>query len=174
MEHSILLVDDEPSVITSITRALLDEDYIIHTARNGKEALELLKHHRVKVVLSDERMPGMSGAELLSTVKERYQGTIRMMLTGHASLEATMKAVNAGEIYRFFIKPWDDIELRLAIRSAMEKYDLEAENRRLLSTVKRQAVDLKLIEKKYPGISSLERDKEGAISLSDISEEEYS
>jgi two-component system probable response regulator PhcQ len=174
MKHSILIVDDESSVIASLKRSLLDEDYTVHTALSGEEGLKILKQHRVKVVLSDERMPGMTGAKFLALVKDRYQDTVRMMLTGHASIEATMHAVNAGEIYRFFVKPWNDIELKQAIRSAMEKHDLEVENRRLLSTVKRQALEIKFMEKQYPGISEMVRDGEGAISLPEISEEEYS
>jgi two-component system probable response regulator PhcQ len=94
-------------------------------------------------------MPGMDGAEFLSIVKERHPEVALILLTGYASLEATMKAVNNGEIYRFFTKPWDEYQLKLAIRSAIEKYDLEAENRRLLKTVKRQAVELRSLEVKY-------------------------
>lgn len=173
MENKLLLVDDEPNVLASLKRTLMDEPYEIHAAVSGEKGLELLKKHRMKVVISDEKMPGMTGAEFLEIVRDRYEDVIRIILTGHASIEATMKAVNRGEIYRFFTKPWDDVELNLAIRSAVEKYDLEAENRRLLQTVRRQAVELKLIEKRYPGITMLERDFMGNIVLPEISDEEY-
>lgn len=84
-----------------------------------------------------------------------------------------MRAVNSGEIYRFFIKPWDDIELKLAIRSALEKYDLEHENRRLLRTVRHQSQELRYLERSYPGISELRREVGGAIRIeSELSEEE--
>jgi DNA-binding NtrC family response regulator len=94
------------------------------------------------------------------------------MLTGHASLEATVAAVNRGEVYRFFTKPWNDVELLMAIRTAIEKYDLEAENRRLLRTIKNQAFELKAIEKVHPGITRLEKDENGNLLLPDFSEEE--
>lgn len=101
-----------------------------------------------KLVISDERMIGMQGSELLAILKERYPATLRILLTGHATLEAAMKAVNQGEIYRFFTKPWNDTELKFAICSAIERYDLEAETRRLLATVRSQAMEIKVLEKR--------------------------
>ncbi len=174
MQDSILLVDDEPNVISSLKRALLDEPYEIYSAGSAAEGLKLLDRRQVKVIISDERMPGMTGAEFLSAVKERMPETLRIMLTGHATLEAAMNAVNSGEIYRFFVKPWNDIELKLAIRSALEKYNLEAENRRLLKIVRRQALDLKLLERKYPSITKLEKDESGNLILPEMSEVEFS
>jgi len=174
MEDSILIVDDEPNVISSLKRALLDEPYEISTANSGAEGIETLRKTGIKVIISDEKMPGMSGAEFLATVKDQFPETIRIMLTGHASLEAAMKAVNSGEIYRFFAKPWNEIELKLAIRSALDKYNLEEENRRLLRIVKKQALDLKLLERKYPSITKLEKDNEGNLVLPEVSEKEFS
>jgi hypothetical protein len=83
-----------------------------------------------------------------------------------------MKAVNSGEIYRFFTKPWNDHELILALRSAIEKFDLEAERRRLLATVKSQASELRGLEQRYPGITCVEKDDLGAVLLPEISDEE--
>lgn len=172
MNNAILLVDDEDNVIKALQRALLDEPYEIHTARSGEEGCTLLVLRSFKVVISDERMPGMGGAEFLSLVRVKHPDTIRIMLTGHASLEATMRAVNSGEIYRFFTKPWDDIELKLAIRSAIEKYDLEAENRRLLRTVKHQAAELRGLERKYPGITRVDKDPRGAYVIPEVPDDE--
>jgi len=169
MSSRILLVDDEPNVIQSLKRALMDEPYEVHTAVSGEASIQLLRANRYKVIISDERMPGMTGDELLRLVKEHYPEAVRIMLTGHASLEAAMKAVNNGEIYRFFTKPWNELELILSIRSAIEKYDLEAENRRLLKAVKNQSLELKILEKKHPGISRIERDEAGNLVLEDIS-----
>jgi len=173
MGNFILIVDDEPNVIASLKRALMDEPYEVITACNGTEGLEQLEKHRIKVVMSDEMMPGMSGTEFLTEVKKRRPETIRIMLTGHASIEAAMNAVNRGEIYRFFTKPWNDIEIKLALKSAIERYDLEEENRRLLRTVRRQAVNLKLLEKAYPSITRLDRDEEGNILIPDMDDDEF-
>lgn len=171
--NPILIVDDEPHVISSLTRSLDEEPFQISGSHGGKEALQLMQTQRFKVVISDERMPGMDGAEFLSLVKELHPETVRIMLTGHASVEATMRAVNSGEIYRFFTKPWNDTELKLALRSALEKYDLEQENRRLLRTVKQQSQELRYLERAYPGISDLRREADGAIMIDEeISEEE--
>jgi len=172
MNHGILLVDDEPNVLSALQRALLDEPYDILTATSGEKGLECLEKNQVKIIVSDERMPGMGGAEFLSQVKEKYPSVIRIMLTGHASVESTMKAVNSGEIYRFFTKPWSDTELILALRSALEKYDLEAENRRLLKTVVRQSQELKDMERRFPGITEVERDASGCFVMPELSDDE--
>jgi two-component system, probable response regulator PhcQ len=170
--HTLLIVDDEPNVIASIRRALVDEDLEVVSAPGGREGLEVLSQHPVQVVISDEKMPVMSGSEFLTRVKGLYPHTVRLMLTGQASIEAAMRAINEGEIYRFFTKPWDDINLALAIRSAFEKHDLEAENRILLQTVRRQAVDMKLLERQFPGILDVARDENGMIILENLSDEE--
>jgi two-component system, probable response regulator PhcQ len=172
MRNQILIVDDEPNVLSALQRVFLDEPYDVRTAESGEEGLELFVSEHFKVVISDERMPGMDGAEFLSIVKERHPEVARILLTGYASLEATMKAVNDGEIYRFFTKPWDEYQLKLAIRSAIEKYDLEAENRRLLKTVKRQAVELRSLEVKYPGITRVQKTGSGTLIIPEIAEEE--
>lgn len=173
MQDTILIVDDEPNVISSLKRALVDEPYAIYSVNSGEDGLKLLKQHKIKLIISDERMPGMAGSDFLSLAKKEFPDAIRIILTGHASISAAMKAINKGEIYRFFTKPWDEIELKIAIRMALEKYNLEAENRRLLKIVKRQAVDLKVIEKKYPSITELEKDKDGRIVLPEISQKEF-
>lgn len=172
MRKILLLVDDEPCVISSLRRALADEPYEILTAGNGQEGLAVCAEHRVGVVVSDERMPGMGGAEFLAAVRERHPETIRIMLTGHASVDATMRAVNEGEIYRFFTKPWDDLELRFALRSAFDRFVLEEDNRRLLRTVKRQSQELSALERKYPGITDVAKDADGILILPEISVED--
>jgi DNA-binding NtrC family response regulator len=101
MSSRILLVDDEPNIISSLQRVLLEEPYEIFSAGSAEDGLKLLETTRFKVVISDERMLGMGGAEFLSIVRNSHPETVRILLTGFASLEAAMKAVNGGEIYRF-------------------------------------------------------------------------
>jgi two-component system, probable response regulator PhcQ len=174
MKDLVMLVDDESNVLSALTRALIDEPFDILTASSGSQALKLMEGRTVKAIVSDERMVGMQGSELLAEVKRRSPETVRILLTGHASLDAAMRAVNVGEIYRFFLKPWDDGELCFALKSAIEKYDLEAENRRLLATVKSQALEIRVLEKRYPGISRVQKNEEGTFVLPDIAEEELS
>lgn len=173
MSSKVLLVDDENNVLSALTRALLDEPFELVCSSSGEDALKLMESQRFKVIVSDEMMPGMGGAELLSRVRAAWPDTLRIMLTGHATLESAIKAVNQGEIYRFFTKPWDDNDIKFAIRSAIEKYDLEAENRRLLATVRSQAMEIKVLERRYPGISRVEKDVMGSFILPDLSEEEF-
>ena len=171
--ESILIVDDEPHVISALMRGLDEEPYRVMGACSGREALQVMADRTFKVVISDERMPGMDGAEFLALVKGLHPDTVRIMLTGHASIEATMRAVNSGEIYRFFTKPWNETEIKLAIRSALEKFDLEQENRRLLRTVRHQSQELRFLEKSYPGISEIRKDARGAIEIdTDVSDDE--
>lgn len=172
MKDTILLVDDEANVLSALTRALIDDPYEILTASGGLQALEIMEGRTIKAIVSDERMVGMQGSELLAEVKRRSPHTVRILLTGHATLEAAMRAVNEGEIYRFFTKPWDDTQLRFALLSAVEKFNLEAENRRLLATVKNQAMEIKVLEKRYPGISRVEKDSRGTFVLPDIADNE--
>ncbi|HEX9022807.1 MAG TPA: response regulator [Geobacteraceae bacterium] len=172
MKNAILIVDDEPNVISALQRTLFDEQYEILSAASGEEGLAVLKEHRVKVVISDERMPGMDGADFLSIVQNRYPETVRIMLTGYASVDAAMKAVNDGGVYRFFVKPWNDLELLLALRTAIEKFDLETENRRLLAKIRDQAMEMKIMERRYSGITRVEKDEQGNLLIPDFSEEE--
>ena len=157
-QDTILIVDDEPYEICSAAGAL--------------EGIEILKNNPVKVVLSDEKMPDITGSEFLAMVREQFPDVIRIMLTGNASIDAAMKAINKGEIYRFFTKPWDDRELKFAVSAAVDKYNIEEENRRLLEIVKRQALNMKLLERQFPGITKLERDEKDRILLPDVSEQE--
>jgi DNA-binding NtrC family response regulator len=173
-KDTILIVDDEPNVVTAIKRIFIHDPYEIFSGGSASEGMEILRSHPVKVVISDERMPGVTGSEFLSTVREQFPNTIRIMLTGHASINTAMKAVNEGEIYRFLTKPWDDVELRLTVQTALDKYNLEEENRRLLKIVMQQAINLKLLERQFPGITKLDHGEDGRIMLPDISEEELS
>ena len=172
MHDPILLVDDEPNITAALKRVLIENGYDTYTAQSGAEALNILRKNLIKIIVSDEQMPGMSGADLLCIVKERYPHVVRMMLTGHASLESAMKAVNGGEIYRFFNKPWDNTELLLSMRNAVEKYDLEEENMNLLETIRRYESDLERLEKMHPGITKVDRHPDGALILS-MPDEEY-
>jgi diguanylate cyclase (GGDEF)-like protein/PAS domain S-box-containing protein len=117
-DRTLLLVDDEPNVISSLHRLLRREGYRILTAGNGARALELLATHPVQVILSDQRMPHMTGTEFLRRVKELHPDTVRIVLSGYTDLDSVMRAVNEGAIYKFLHKPWNDDLLREHIRDA--------------------------------------------------------
>ena len=113
---SVLCVDDEPSILSALRRVLRAEGCRILTAGSGAEALALLEAEPVDVVVSDMRMPVMDGARLLAEVRARWPGTARVLLTGYADMDATILAINEGQIYRYIHKPWDETELRLTVR----------------------------------------------------------
>ena len=122
-DRTLLVVDDEPSILAALRRVLRREGYRILTAESGAGGLELLATNRVQVILSDQRMPEMTGTEFLSRVKELHPDTVRMVLTGYTDLDSVTKAVNGGAIYKFLSKPWDDGELREHIRDAFGHYE---------------------------------------------------
>lgn len=152
-ENKILLVDDEPSVLNSLERVFADEDYVIFTANDAVKALEIIDQEKIKVIISDERMPGMKGSQLLSLIALQHPEVVRITLTGHASIDAAMKAVNQGEIFRFMLKPWDNFELLMAVRMGIEKYDIEMKNRKLLAQLRTQELQLERAERISPGIT---------------------
>jgi len=115
---TLLLVDDEENILNALTRMLRRDGYKVLTAMGAEEALDILGRNDVQVVISDQRMPGTSGTELLSKVKEMYPDTVRMVLSGYTDLAAVTEAINRGAIYKFLTKPWNDEELRIQIRDA--------------------------------------------------------
>ncbi|MDX2130029.1 MAG: response regulator [Chloroherpetonaceae bacterium] len=121
-ESHILLVDDEPMVLSSLSR-LLEDDYTVHTADGGAKAIELAKKYPIKVVISDQRMPGMLGHEVLRQIKAISPNTIRMLLTGYSDLDAIISSVNAGEIFRYINKPWKADNLCNLVKLGIQIYD---------------------------------------------------
>jgi DNA-binding NtrC family response regulator len=160
---TILLVDDEPNVTDALKRALRREPYEILTAVSGAAALELLERNHVDVVISDEQMPGMSGSVFLSTVRKQFPNTIRMILSGQASLEAAVRAINEGEVYRFFLKPCNPTDLAFTVQQALAHKRLEEQSRRLLREYQKQASTLARLEHHSPEIMSLDTDDQGAV-----------
>ncbi|NMG16667.1 EAL domain-containing protein [Aromatoleum bremense] len=122
-DRTLLLVDDEPSIQSALRRILRSEGYILLFAGNAAEALDLLAKHAVGVVMSDFRMPGMDGIQLLDKVKNLYPDTVRLVLSGYADIGTITNAINRGSIFRFLHKPWDDRELLQSVRDAFERFD---------------------------------------------------
>ena len=163
--HRIMIVDDDPHVLSSLERLLLRDNYQVFKADNAYEALTQLEKEPVDLIISDLRMPDMSGLELLTQVKARFPDIIRIILTGYAEIESIISAINQGEVYRFLTKPWNDFEIRFAIKQALERRDLELENKKLTHTVCKQSETLKALEKKFPGIACVEKTEDGAIII---------
>ncbi|BBO99725.1 response regulator [Sulfuriferula nivalis] len=131
MERVLLLVDDEENIAAAIVRLLHRDGYKILRAKGGKEGLELLSQNQVGVIISDQRMPEMTGVEFLSKVKELYPETVRIVLSGYTDLNSVTDAINRGAIYKFLTKPWEDDLLRENVEEAFKRYELKLENVRL-------------------------------------------
>jgi len=164
-KHTILIVDDEEMILKSICRVLRSEDYQILTAENGEKGLAILKNHDVHLVVSDQRMPGMNGIDFLKRIKKDYPQILTIMLTGNAEIEVAMNAINEAGIYKFILKPWDDNNLKVTIRRALETLELIWERDSLLEEVKTRDAILQGLEKQHPGIGTVERDENGYIII---------
>ncbi|WP_312602507.1 MULTISPECIES: ATPase, T2SS/T4P/T4SS family [Pseudomonas] len=145
--YQLLLVDDEPGILSALRRVFQRENYELYFARNGLEALKILEVRPVHLIISDFMMPGMSGSELLGKVRERWPDTLRIMLTGHANTEAVMGSIKEGAVYRFILKPWNDDDLRLTIALALEQHSLLQRNRALEQVNQKQHRDLETLAK---------------------------
>lgn len=139
---TLLLVDDEASILSSLRRLLRPAGYTIHTAESGKAGLAILEREPIDLVISDMRMPEMNGAQFLEQVRARWPATMRILLTGYADVSSTIDAINRGEIFRYIAKPWDDNQLTLTIRDALESSRLRNENARLLALTRAQNEEL--------------------------------
>jgi len=141
-EHTLLFVDDEENIQRSLQRVFHREGYNILTASNGKEGLEKIAQNKVDLILSDHKMPQMTGVEFLKEAKKTSPDTVRIILTGYADAQAAMDAINKGEVYRYITKPWNDEDLKITVKRALQQYDLTIENRRLNELTKRQNEEL--------------------------------
>lgn len=128
---SVLLVDDEGDILFSL-KALLRREFDLFTADSGAEALRILAERPIRVVMSDQRMPGMTGVELLSQVKSFYPDTIRILFTGYADIKAVVDGINRGGLYRYLTKPWDPDDLLAVLHSAADAYERQTEQVQLL------------------------------------------
>jgi DNA-binding NtrC family response regulator len=161
---TVLIVDDEPSVLSSLYRALHSEPWEVFTELSGEQALVRMREQPIKVLISDERMANMQGTELLSTVKILYPQTVRILLTGNACLESVISVINYGEIFRLLTKPWDDDNLKLIIRAALNKYDRQQKVLSVFKMFDDNPALLPFIEHNYPRICSALKDKQCALS----------
>jgi putative nucleotidyltransferase with HDIG domain len=150
-EHTVLFVDDETNILKALQRLLRIEDMNVLCASRAAEALDLLEKHPTQVVVTDQRMPEMSGVDFLARVREHYPDVVRMMLTGYTEMNVAVDAINRGEIYRLITKPWNDDELRATIRQAFDHADLKAEIKRLNQVTREQNFKLQDMNRNLEG-----------------------
>ncbi len=121
-KHCLLVVDDEPDVCDSV-HDLLRREFRVLKAHGAEEGFRVMREEEVHIVMTDQRMPQITGVELLKKIKARNPKAVRMLFTGYADLESIIAAINQGHIYQFLRKPWQPEELEVAVRQAAEEYD---------------------------------------------------
>ena len=145
IDRAILLVDDDENLLSGLVRALREQPFKVLTARNGAEAMRFLKTRNIDVIVADERMPGMSGVQLLTWVAENCPDVVRIVLTAHAEAEMAIRAINDAGVFHFFGKPCNEARLAVAIRQALEhKAALEA-SRRGVESQQQQLLELQQV-----------------------------
>ena len=153
-KFAILFVDDEEYNLVAF-KATFRQDYDIYTAQSGKEALELIKGKEIGLIITDQRMPEMTGVELLEKVLPKYPDAVRIIITGYSDVEAIISAINNGNVFRYITKPWDERELKMTIENARRLYELRIKNKELVSElqlkVNEQERTLRLFQKYVPG-----------------------
>lgn len=167
--HTVLLVDDEVNVLSSLERILRNEEYAVLTASSATEALDILQAKSVDLIISDLGMPEMNGLELLKMVKERYPAVARIVLTGQSDTPTVVRAINEGEVCRFFTKPWDNEELKVSIRQTLEHFDFLRAAYKMMCRLKEQDRLIQDLEKHHPGIT-----KDAAEDVFVLSDEYFS
>jgi DNA-binding NtrC family response regulator len=186
--YRIMLVDDEMNILSALKRALLTipfddldgERPEIETFVSARQALARIAGKPVDLVITDFRMPEMSGVEFLSEVVRLQPDVVRVVLSGQADMDAVVDAINRVQIYRFISKPWHDFELKSAITQALASRALVLENRRLADLVRKQygkisrrEAELQRLEAESPGITHLKRDADGRILIDDEDDDEF-
>jgi two-component system, probable response regulator PhcQ len=142
MDRSVLLVDDDNNLLASLVRVLHNQPFNVHTARSGEEAVDFLRTRKIDVIVADERMPGMSGVELLTWVAANCPDVARIVLTGHAETDTAIRAINDAGVAYFFTKPCNEAKLAITICNILERKQSLEDGRHALELCQRQLCEL--------------------------------
>jgi DNA-binding NtrC family response regulator len=154
-KHKILIVDDEPNILSSLKKILEGEDKEVLTAKTAEDGWNVLKENRdTEIVISDNKLPGMLGIDFLIKVKHLYPDTIRILITGYPDLNSAMDAINKAHIWRYILKPIEVEELRTLIAQAFDYHRILKENRLLLKIARQQQKWIKAFKEKHPQVVS--------------------
>ena len=145
MSYKILIVDDEPANLRVLERLFRDH-YEVLVANSGSEALELLLQYDVALLITDQRMPAMTGIELLKQTVAVRPRMVRLILTGYTDIEALVEAINCGHVYRYVTKPWNNDELLLTVKRALEHFEMNKRSHELVSANERLVLRMREIQ----------------------------
>ncbi|PJJ79639.1 response regulator [Mucilaginibacter auburnensis] len=146
MAVGVLYIDDEINNLNSF-KASFRRDFEVFTAISAKEGRKILDANEIGVIITDHRMPVMTGIEFLESILNVYPDTIRILLTGFADINAVMDAINRGQVYKYIVKPWQNDELKMYISNAMEIYRLRRENKDLTAKLKLALAEIESLKK---------------------------
>jgi diguanylate cyclase (GGDEF)-like protein len=164
--QTLLIVDDEDNILSALKRLFRRDGYSVVTAKGAAEGLQRLAETEVDVIVSDQRMPGMTGVEFLRRAKELYPDSVRMVLSGYTELQSIIDAVNEGAIYKFLTKPWDDDLLRAHVAEAFRRKQLSDENRRLARQVENANADYMALNTRLEKLVAQQRDQADMLASS--------
>lgn len=133
-DHNLLIIDDEVEITKALVRQFRRK-YNVFATTDAADALKIMEKEKIQVVLSDQRMPGMTGVDFFAQIKDKYPDALKLILTGYSDIEAVIGAINEGQVFRYVKKPWNPDELESIIREAFEKYELITNNRKLMSSL---------------------------------------
>lgn len=153
-EHNLLIIDDEVEITKSLMRQFRRK-YNVYSTTSAAEGFEIMEKEKIQVILSDQRMPGMTGVDFFSRIKDKYPDALKLILTGYTDIEAVIGAINDGQVFRYVTKPWNPNELDTIVNEAFEKYELITNNRRLMHSL--QDANQNLEEKVKARTLELER-----------------
>jgi DNA-binding NtrC family response regulator len=162
---TILFVDDDPAILRLVGRLLAADPFDVLTAASGAEALEMLARQRVDVLVSDLEMPEMGGLELVREARQRFPDTLRMLLTGAATLEAALEAINQGEVARFLRKPLDPDAFREVLESLADRIERNRVDEQSRSRRARHEQLVGWVERRFPGVTAIVRDEGGRVLI---------
>ena len=155
-KHCLLVVDDEPDLVQSV-KDLLRFDYRVLIATRAAEGLQIMEREKVHIVMSDQRMPEMTGVEFLKHLRDSHPDTVRLLFTAYADLNAVTDAINQGNVYRYISKPWEPDELKTVLRQAVDYYDLQEERRRLIREVQEKNEQLETANEELRRANDMKR-----------------
>jgi len=171
-DYNLLIIDDELEITKSIARQFRKK-YKVFSAISAKEGIEIMEKEHIQVILSDQRMPEMTGVDFFSIIKDKYPDALKLLLTGYSDIEAVIGAINEGQVFRYVTKPWNPDELDAIVKEAFEKYELITNNRQLMlrlkesnqtleQKVKERTSDLELLNSR---LSELNQEKNRYIGM---------
>ncbi len=164
--YKILIIDDEEEILQALSRLLRNPGYELHCAHSPAEALALAEQYGVDLVLCDYMLDkAMNGVELLTRLVKDRRDVITILMTGYVDIKIALEAINTLGVYKFVLKPWDNDDLLVTVRRALEQRSLILENRRLQDELKKREMLIDRLEKEHPGITQVKRDKDGRIIL---------